>query len=310
MDNHSWNLIYTASSHNSKARPFRISSITCIALAVFMLAGLIGFARLVHSGTSYGMAVLGVSAERQENRGLLLKMQFLEKYMQQEMTNISKLVAYEDKARLKYGMDPISSEVRKAGIGGLPSRDEMLLSSMMDPVVMRAESLRFQFASLLRQTELQESTFRQTSTNIEELHSHWSRRPSMWPTTGRITSSFGYRYHPFSGHRLLHEGLDIANKRWTPIYAPAGGQVTEVRYRTHFGNMVKISHINGVYETLYAHLQKASVSEGQVVKRGELIGYIGSTGRSTGPHLHYEVHHNGRPVDPMGFILASDQIVD
>ncbi|MFP4163809.1 MAG: M23 family metallopeptidase [Chitinispirillaceae bacterium] len=265
---------------------------------------------MIYSGTSYGLAILGVSEERRENRGLLLKMQFLEKFIEKEVSDLSEMVAYEDKARLKYGMEPISGEVRKAGIGGLPSREDMMLSSMMDPVVMKAESIRFKCASLLRQAELQESTFKQTSNNIEKKHTHWTNRPSIWPTKGRITSKFGYRYHPFSGHRLLHEGIDIANKRWTPIYAPADGQVIDVNNRTHFGKMVKISHYNGVYKTLYAHLQKASVTEGQVVKRGELIGYIGNSGRSTGPHLHYEVHHEGRPVDPMGFILTSDQIVD
>jgi murein DD-endopeptidase MepM/ murein hydrolase activator NlpD len=109
----------------------------------------------------------------------------------------------------------------------------------------------------------------------------------------------------------MHEGLDIANSVWTPIYATADGQVKEVSSISHFGNMVRISHdSNDEYITLYAHMQKAAVTQGQAIKRGDVIGYMGSSGRSTGPHLHYEVHHNGRPVDPMRFIVPIDQIVD
>ncbi len=310
MQKNSWNLLYTASGRNAKMRSVSFSLFTCIVLAIFILAGIVGFARLIYLGSSYSLAVLGVSQERRENKGLLLKMQFLEKYMHQESTTISHIVAFEDKTRLKYGMDPISSDVRKAGVGGFPSREEVLISSLMDPVLMKAESVKLQFSSLLRQAELQESTFTQTSENILRMHSRWSRRPSIWPTNGRLTSTFGYRYHPFTGYRLLHEGLDIANKPWTPVYVTADGLVKEVSSRSHFGNLIKVSHLNGEIVTYYAHLNKASVVEGQYVKRGELIGYMGNTGRSTGPHLHYEVHLNGRPVNPMSFILSTDQIVD
>jgi murein DD-endopeptidase MepM/ murein hydrolase activator NlpD len=207
-------------------------------------------------------------------------------------------------------MNPISSDVRKAGVGGLPSRDDVYYSEMTDPMIVKAEALRRQVSSLSHQAELQESTFVQLSENVEKVHRYLAGRPSIWPTTGRLTSTYGYRFHPFTGLRLLHAGLDIANEVWTPIYAAADGMVIENTSLTHYGNMVKISHNNGLYITLYAHMQKSAVTEGQAVKRGDIVGYMGSTGRSTGPHLHYEVRKDGQTVNPMEYIVASDQIVD
>jgi murein DD-endopeptidase MepM/ murein hydrolase activator NlpD len=125
-----------------------------------------------------------------------------------------------------------------------------------------------------------------------------------------LTSPFGYRIHPFTGQRLLHEGLDIANSIWTPIYAPANGRVKDISVLGYYGNTLRLTHNNGEFVTLFAHLQKVAVVQGQVVKRGDIIAYMGTTGRSTGSHVHSEVHHNERVVDPMGFIVAADQIVD
>jgi murein DD-endopeptidase MepM/ murein hydrolase activator NlpD len=209
-------------------------------------------------------------------------------------------------------MEAISSDVRKAGVGGFPSREDILYSSMMnDPLIVKAESLRMQVSALNHQAELHESTFYQVSKHAQKVHSNLAKRPAIWPATGRLTSTFGYRYHPFNGLRLMHEGLDIANNIWTPIYATADGQVKEVSSWTHFGNMVKISHdSNGEYVTLYEKKKKAAVTQGQAIKRGDVIGYMGNTGRSTGPHLHYEVHRNGRPINPLQFIVPEEQIVD
>jgi murein DD-endopeptidase MepM/ murein hydrolase activator NlpD len=274
------------------------------------LAGLVGFGRIVYLVSNYSVAVFGVSQEQRENRSLRQKIENLERFVLNEQNAMAQIVGYEDNARLKYGMEQIDSDVRLAGYGGFPSREDILFASMLDPVIVRAESLRLQAASLLSRSELQESTFAQTAETVHKKHSRWTKRPSIWPTNGRLTSDFGYRFHPFTGLRLMHEGIDIANETWTPVYATADGQVRDVSSWTHFGNLIRISHLNGEYVTYYAHLHKTSVVNGQFVKRGELIGYMGSSGRSTGPHLHYEVHHKGRPMNPMAFILPADHIVD
>ena len=126
--------------------------------------------------------------------------------------------------------------------------------------------------------------------------------PSIWPAEGHLSSGFGYRISPFTGQPKLHAGLDIANRVGTPIIAPARGTVTFAGWQGAYGNYITINHGNGI-STHYAHMQRLVVKEGQVVNRGDLIGYIGNTGRSTGPHLHYEVRVGGVPVNPLRYIL-------
>lgn len=126
--------------------------------------------------------------------------------------------------------------------------------------------------------------------------------PSIWPTEGHLSSGFGYRLSPFTGKAILHAGLDIANRVGTAVIAPARGVVTFSGWQGAYGNCITVNHGNAI-TTRYAHLQRSVVKEGQVVNRGELIGYLGNTGRSTGPHLHYEVRVGGVPVNPMRYIL-------
>jgi murein DD-endopeptidase MepM/ murein hydrolase activator NlpD len=116
----------------------------------------------------------------------------------------------------------------------------------------------------------------------------------------RIASGYGYRIHPIYGIPKMHNGLDFTATQGTPIYATGDGIVRNAEFGSGFGNNIIINHGYG-YETLYGHLVRMKVSSGQRVKRGEVIGWVGSTGASTGPHCHYEVHINGRPVDPVYF---------
>jgi murein DD-endopeptidase MepM/ murein hydrolase activator NlpD len=305
-----WEFVLADARSLENMRAVGIPGFVMLVILIVALVGLIGFGRLLYMTSSYALAVYDASERRSENDGLKKKIDSLEKFVTKETETISQLVAYEDNARLKYGMEAISSDVRKAGVGGLPSNDDILFASMLDPLIVRAESLRLQVMSLYHRAELQESTFGQLTETVQKMNSRWSKRPAIWPTNGRLTSTYGYRIHPFTGMRMLHDGLDIANSIWTPIYATADGLVKESSSQTSFGNVVKISHNNGEFLTVYAHMQKAAVTAGQVVKRGDVVGYIGNSGRSTGPHLHYEVHRDGRVVDPMAYIVAADQIVD
>jgi murein DD-endopeptidase MepM/ murein hydrolase activator NlpD len=126
--------------------------------------------------------------------------------------------------------------------------------------------------------------------------------PSIWPTKGYLTSGFGRRKSPIAGASRMHKGLDISNSVGTPIRAPARGTVTFSGSDGAYGICVTIDHGNGIV-TRYAHLQRSSVKVGQYVQRGDVIAALGNTGRSTGPHLHYEVRVNGTPVNPMRYIL-------
>ncbi|MDR5659643.1 M23 family metallopeptidase [Serpentinicella sp. ANB-PHB4] len=122
--------------------------------------------------------------------------------------------------------------------------------------------------------------------------------PNRKPATGRISSPFGDRIHPVTRRLEFHNGVDIANSRNTNIYAAAGGVVTFSGYNGSYGRMITISHGNG-YTSLYAHNNKNLVSVGDRVSKGDLIAKMGSTGRSTGPHVHFEIRLNGEPIDPM-----------
>lgn len=128
--------------------------------------------------------------------------------------------------------------------------------------------------------------------------------PSRMPVeTARMSSSYGMRDHPILRQRREHHGVDLAAPSGTPVYATADGQVGRAQYFGSYGNYVQIEH-GGDLETRYAHLSSYTVSAGDTVRKGDLIGYVGSTGRSTGPHLHYEVRVEGESVNPIPYMTA------
>jgi murein DD-endopeptidase MepM/ murein hydrolase activator NlpD len=126
-------------------------------------------------------------------------------------------------------------------------------------------------------------------------------------STFRFTSGFGNRRDPKGRGRRMHAGVDLAGPRGTAIFATADGVVESAEYESGYGNVVRIRHEFG-FETVYAHQSKLRVKPGQKVSRGDRIGDMGSTGRSTGVHLHYEVHLNGRPVNPMPYLEAARHV--
>ena len=123
-------------------------------------------------------------------------------------------------------------------------------------------------------------------------------RPCSWI---KLTSPYGYRIHPTTGQYKFHNGVDLANNQGTPIYAARSGKVTVDTYGSTYGYYVTINHGDG-YSSLYAHMTRSVVDKGDTVKKGQLIGYMGSTGRSTGPHLHFSIFYNGSSVNPMNYI--------
>ena len=123
----------------------------------------------------------------------------------------------------------------------------------------------------------------------------------------RVTSTFGVRADPFLGRKALHSGIDFAEAQGTAIHATAPGTVTKAGSFGGYGNMVEIDHGNGI-TTRYGHMARVTVQVGQTLERGATIGAVGSTGRSTGPHLHYEVRRDGVAVDPAKFFRIGDRI--
>ncbi|WP_460033821.1 M23 family metallopeptidase [Megalodesulfovibrio paquesii] len=147
----------------------------------------------------------------------------------------------------------------------------------------------------VRQQDIFVAVRQQSPKVIQEL-------PSIWPVRGRFTSPFGVRRHPISGRRIMHKGIDIAAPTGTPIVAPASGKVVFAKRFSGYGLTIEIEHRPGL-RTRYAHCSSIAVKPGDTVKRGQLIGRVGATGRTTGSHLHYEVHVRGQVVNPLIYIL-------
>ena len=145
-------------------------------------------------------------------------------------------------------------------------------------------------------------SLRELVDELEDKHQRLASSPAIWPTRGWLTSGFGNRISPFTGRRQFHAGIDIASSSGTEVVAPARGRVEFVGAKGPLGNTVTIDHGYGI-RTQYGHNQKVFVQRGDVVERGQAIALVGSTGRSTGPHLHYVVEVNGKAVNPIDFIF-------
>lgn len=149
------------------------------------------------------------------------------------------------------------------------------------------------------------------SSRLSMLEDQFSKRsaliastPTVWPVHGAVNSGFGVRADPFTGQAAYHEGVDISTARSEPVLATADGVVLRSGWAGEYGKAIEIAH-GSRYTTLYGHLEETLVAEGQQVRRGDRVGLVGSTGRSTAPHLHYEVHVDGRAVNPLEYILES-----
>ncbi len=154
-----------------------------------------------------------------------------------------------------------------------------------------------------------ESRLRIVSSDVERRNLLAASTPSIWPTQGWLSSGTGGRTDPFTGEADYHPGLDISADRGTPVYATADGTISQASFAGAYGNLVVVEHQFGI-ESRYGHLSAFRTQRGQTVKRGDLIGLVGSTGRATGPHLHYEVRVNGRILNPLSFLLNSRRSVN
>jgi len=217
----------------------------------------------------------------------------------------------DQQVRLVAGLEPLDPDVRRAGIGGpagtWPERERLISEGGAEG--RQALRVATNLDGLIRRANLISASFREASDSLSSHVRRLAATPSIMPTEGFLTSNFSrVRYHPILHYNRAHEGIDITANHGTPIVAPAAGRVRKAGWENGYGMTVEIDHGYGVV-TRYAHQSRTAVAVGQQVKRGERIGYVGSTGLSTGPHLHYEVIVNGRPTDPLRFIMP-DVIAD
>ncbi|MCD6170576.1 MAG: peptidoglycan DD-metalloendopeptidase family protein [Candidatus Latescibacteria bacterium] len=243
---------------------------------------------------------------RAENTRLLKRVKEIESNLAQLRTEMEKLAEENDELRTVMDLPQIDPDVRMMGIGGLLlGSGNTILSS---PAEAYAEKVELDIDQLLRQAKLEKTSFEEIRKKFLAQRERLDHTPSIIPAAGYLSSGFGWRKDPFTGRRAFHCGVDISGQHGTPVYATADGRVRKVQYLPRsFGKLVVVDHGYG-YETVYAHLSRITVRRGQGVKRGEKIGEMGNTGRSTGTHLHYEVKVNGRPVNPLRFFYAQTYV--
>lgn len=202
--------------------------------------------------------------------------------------------------RVIFEADPIPASVREAGYGGVDKYRQLkdnYNADMLIDVTQRIDKLS-------KQLYVQSKSFDEVFELVKDKANMLASIPAIQPVSNKdlthMASGYGWRIHPIYKTEKMHTGMDFTAPTGTPIHATGNGVVVSAEMGHGYGNEVVIRHGFG-YETLYGHLSKISVRAGQKINRGDVIGYVGNTGTSTGPHLHYEVHKNGAPVNPINF---------
>lgn len=277
---------------NSASREFTISrflvmSFICILAAMLLMAGF--YVTGLFKGSSW---LPGGSRLQKENIVLSHQLNFLEGKITELRRNLTESYHLQTLLAQSIGVQPVDEQVRLAGIGGRSSLEG-------------ARGITMDLDALLRQTRIQSKSYQAILDTLETRQSARNLTPSIRPVDlGWISSGFGRREDPFTGKSRFHSGLDFSVPLGTDVRATADGVVVALKHERGLGRMIRIDHGKNV-TTAYAHLSEWLVKSGQSVKRGQIIARSGSSGRSTAPHLHYEVAVNGRKVDPRTFILDS-----
>ncbi len=217
---------------------------------------------------------------------------------------INEIEQKDDAVRTYAGMPVIDKDIRKLGIGGHNEKKSKFYDNLAPAINKELTSLEIDVEKLSRKINLELISYGDIYDKVTDNIHRINKIPSIRPVEGGyLNSTFGYRIDPIDKIKRFHQGQDITVKTGTPIYAPADGTVKRAYYVGGFGNHIKIDHGSG-YTTLFAHLSKIKVKHGDQVKRGDIIGYTGNTGRSTAPHLHYEIHYNGEPQNPLDYFFS------
>ena len=241
-------------------------------------------------------------ALKRENQRLLTQYELMQKDLDKIQKVLDELEQRDDNIyRVIFETDPIPSSVRKAGFGGANNYSHLESLDNSALVIETAKKLDIISKEAYIQSKSYDEVMKLALNKEDMLASIPAIQPVANKDLKRTASGWGYRIHPIYKVRKMHWGMDFSAPIGTPVYATGNGTVTQVsgskRSRVGFGLEVKIDHGFG-YETVYGHLSSFNVKVGQKVKRGDVIAYVGNTGGSTAPHLHYEVHKNGQKVNP------------
>ncbi len=236
-----------------------------------------------------------IKSQRSQIQSFASKIEILKK-------RVDDLSKFEKKVRLIADIKQTGGSSGFIGIGAIPQEELDLDIPLEKKHNTLIREMHEQVGQIEQAAKTQALEFTDLIKELEQKRNLLASTPSIRPVHGWITSKFGYRKSPFTGRKEFHAGLDIANKSGTKLIATANGRISYAARKAYIGNMIIIDHGFGRV-TKYGHLKKILVKRGQKVKRGDVIGLIGNTGRSTGPHVHYEVRINGTPVNPLKYIL-------
>ena len=272
---------------------------------------MMNFLRQLFVGMGLGAAsfivliwIFGSPSEKElriENSKLVAQYNVLSKRLDEALGVMKDIQQRDDNLyRVVLQADPIADAVRAAGYGGTNRYEELMDMANADLVVNTTQKMDF----LDRQLYIQSQSFDEVVNLFKQNDEMLKCIPAIQPVSNKdlkkTASGYGMRIDTIYKTSKFHEGMDFSASTGTPIYATGNGTVTKAGWQSGYGRVVVINHGYG-YETLYAHMNKIDVRKGQKVVRGEVIGEVGNTGKSTGPHLHYEVHVKGRVVNPVNY---------
>jgi hypothetical protein len=291
-------IIYDKADRLSK---YKVSNITLTIAGFSALLILIASSYMLYNYLTIRLEMLELSYYEEENRMQHDQIEIFEKQFKdltarvEQMSETNTMIC----AMLNIGSTGGGSEL--FGIGGTSNDDRDLEKKDHDDEVAAAKILA-DMMQLGEKSKRQEQSLQELLIFFEDQGNLLDSTPSIWPTKGFLCSCFGFRRDPINRTIKMHEGYDIANKIGTPVHASADGIVIFAGIESGYGNLISVDHGYGI-STNYAHLSAILVHEGDRVSRGQKIGLMGSTGRSIGSHLHYEVRINRIPVDPSNYIL-------
>lgn len=304
--------IFILPDPTAKPYSFSIRRTTChYLIGAFLVSLVVVFGFFMQSITVLqDVSELGLLKE--DNKAQRAQLQSVVKAVSDMKQKMSRLAELDEKLRVMTDLSPrkgrgiLAQGGAEIDLGPLPlSIEKIDLSPGWEKKIHPGDiitTLKNELKRLSEQAVEEEESFKELIETITAIELRWAGTPSIWPVKGWVTSSFGPRVSPFTGRRVMHNGLDIAARRGTKVTASADGVAYKVGFDNELGRGIFIRHGHGK-TTIYGHLDRQIVSVGQEVKRGETIAYVGSTGKSTGPHLHYEVRVNNVPVDPMRYIV-------
>lgn len=282
----------------SPTRKFHITKTIVTAVSSITAVSVLAFAFFLYQYVNLNVRMLELKQLRQEasDRNVLAARVG---QLEGELTRLREL---DRKLRVVAGLDAGEDQGRLAQGGAETVSRAALLDAVRKGTGRLADWVTRDLETLGNEITSRERSFRELKDLLEAKRSILASTPTIWPVKGLITAGYGYRVSPFTGQREMHEGLDVAAPSGSPIVATADGVVSFVGPLAAFGNVVFINHGHG-FTTFYAHASSTRVKEGQQIKRGQVIAFVGTTGRTTGPHVHYEVQVNGATVNPLKYII-------